>query len=327
MEYTTLGKTGLEVSRICLGCMGFGDPNIWIHKWVLTEEESLPIIKRALELGINFFDTANVYSLGRSEEILGRALKKFGVNRDAVVIATKVHFRMREGPNAFGLSRKAIFNEIDHSLRRLGTDYVDIYIIHRWDYQTPIEETMEALNDIVRMGKARYIGASSMWTWQFQKANHVAETHGWSRFVVMQNHYNLIYREEEREMLPFCRAEGIGVIPYSPLAGGRLARDPDEKTQRAETDQIAKWKYDATSDIDRPIIERVGELAKKHGVSRAQIALAWLLHKEGVTAPIVGATKISHLEDAVGALSVKLTPEEIAYLEEPYIPHPVVGHQ
>jgi aryl-alcohol dehydrogenase-like predicted oxidoreductase len=265
--------------------------------------------------------------LGRSEEILGRALKKFGVNRDEVVIATKVHFRMREGPNAFGLSRKAIFNEIDHSLRRLGTDYVDIYIIHRWDYQTPIEETMEALNDIVRMGKARYIGASSMWTWQFQKANHVAETHGWSRFVVMQNHYNLIYREEEREMLPFCRAEGIGVIPYSPLAGGRLARDPDEKTKRAETDQIAKWKYDATSDIDRPIIERVGELAKKHGVSRAQIALAWLLHKEGVTAPIVGATKISHLEDAVGALSVKLTPEEIAYLEEPYIPHPVVGHQ
>ncbi len=328
MEYTKLGKTGLEVSRICLGCMGFGDPGHWIHGgWVLNEEESRQIIKKALELGINLFDTANVYSLGRSEEILGRALKDFGANRDEVVIATKIFFRMREGPNGGGLSRKAIFNEVNHSLRRLGTDYVDILFIHRWDYETPIEETLEALNDLVRMGKVLYLGASSMWAWQFQKALYTAEKHGWTRFVVMQNHYNLIYREEEREMIPLCRAEGIAIVPYSPLAGGRLAREPNEITPRAQTDQVAKWKYDATADIDRPIIERVGELAKRHGVSRAQIALAWLLHKEYVTAPIVGATKISHLEEAVGALSVKLKPEEITYLEEPYVPHPVVGHQ
>jgi len=329
MEYVKLGRTGLEVSRICLGCMGFGDPSLgWVHSgWVLNLDESRPIIKRAIDLGINFFDTANVYSLGSSEEILGRVLfRDLGVNRDEVVIATKVFFRMREGPNAQGLSRKVLLSEIDNSLRRLGTDYVDIYFIHRWDYQTPIEETMEALHDIVKAGKARYIGASSMWTWQFQKANYVAEKHGWTRFVVMQNHYNLIYREEEREMIPYCRAEGIAVVPYSPLAGGRLAREPEETTPRAETDQVAKWKYDRTADVDRPIIERVGELAKRHGVSRAQIALAWLLHKEGVTAPIVGATKISHVEDAVNALSVKLSPEEIAYLEEPYVPHPIVGH-
>lgn len=328
MEYTKLGNTGLEVSRICLGCMGFGDPGRWIHKWVLTEEESRPIIKRALELGINFFDTANIYSLGRSEEILGRALKDFGVNRDEVVIATKVHGRMREGPNGGGLSRKAILSEIDHSLRRLGTDYVDIYFIHRWDYGTPIEETMEALNDVVRAGKARYIGASSMWTWQFQKALYVAERNGWTRFVVMQNHLNLIYREEEREMLPLCRAEGIGVVPYSPLASGRLARDwSEERTARSETDQIARRKYDATAVVDRAVVERVAELAEKRRVPRAQIALAWLLQKEPVTAPIVGATKIAHLEEAVGTFSVQLTPEEIAYLEEPYVPHPVVGHQ
>ncbi|MCS7263592.1 MAG: aldo/keto reductase [Armatimonadetes bacterium] len=330
MEYTKLGRTGLEVSRICLGCMGFGDPNLqWVHsKWTLNLEESRPIIKRALDLGINFFDTANVYSLGSSEEILGQVLfKDLGVNRDEVVIATKVFFRMREGPNAHGLSRKAILSEIDNSLRRLKADYVDIYFIHRWDYQTPIEETMEALHDLVKAGKVRYIGASSMWTWQFQKANYVAEKHGWTRFVAMQNHYNLIYREEEREMIPYCRAEGIGIVPYSPLAGGRLAREPNETTPRAETDQIARWKYDATADIDRPIIERVGELAKKHGVSRSQIALAWLLHKESITAPIVGATKVSHVEEAVSALSVKLNQEEIAYLEEPYVPHPVVGHQ
>lgn len=328
MEYTKLGKTGLEVSRICLGCMGFGDPGRWIHKWVLNEEESRQIIKKALDLGINFFDTANVYSIGRSEEILGRALKDLGVHRDEVVIATKVYGRMREGPNGAGLSRKAILSEIDHSLRRLGTDYVDIYIIHRWDYGTPIEETMEALHDVVRAGKARYIGASSMWTWQFQKALYVAEKHGWTRFVVMQNHLNLIYREEEREMLPFCRAEGIAVTPYSPLASGRLARDwSKERTPRSETDQIAKRKYDAAADMDRPVLERLAEVAEKRGVPRAQVALAWLLQKEPVVAPIIGATKISHLEEAIGALSVKLTQEEIKYLEEPYVPHPVVGHE
>ncbi len=327
MEYTKLGSTGLEVSRICLGCMGFGDATRWIHQWVLDEESSRPIIKRALELGINFFDTANVYSLGASEEILGRALRDFA-RRDEVVIATKVHGRMREGPNGGGLSRKAILSEIDHSLRRLGTDYVDLYIIHRWDYETPIEETMEALHDVVRAGKARYIGASSMWAWQFQKALYVAEKHGWTRFVSMQNHLNLIYREEEREMLPLCRAEGIGVTPYSPLASGRLARAwSKESTPRSESDQIARRKYDATADTDRLVVERVAELAEQRGVLRAHIALAWLLQKQPVAAPIIGATKIAHLEDAVGALSVKLTQEEIAYLEEPYVPHPIVGHQ
>jgi 1-deoxyxylulose-5-phosphate synthase len=327
MDYTKLGNTGMDVSRICLGCMGFGDAERWIHKWVLNEENSRPIIKHALELGVNFFDTANVYSLGASEEILGRALKDFA-NRDEVVIATKVHGKMREGPNGGGLSRKAILSEIDHSLTRLGTDYVDLYIIHRWDYQTPIEETMEALHDVVKAGKARYIGASAMWAWQFQKALHIAEKHGWTPFVSMQNHLNLIYREEEREMLPLCRAQGIGVTPYSPLASGRLTRDPrSEGTLRSETDQIQKSKYDATADTDRLVVERVAEIAGKHGVPRVHIALAWLLQKQPVTAPIIGATKISHLEDAVGALSVKLTQEEVAYLEEPYVPHPIVGHQ
>ncbi len=326
MEYARLGNTGLKVSRICLGCMGFGDAGHWIHKWVLNEESSRPIIQKALELGINFFDTANVYSLGVSEEILGRALKDFA-RREEVVIATKVHGKMREDPNGGGLSRKAILTEIDNSLRRLGTDYVDLYQIHRWDYETPIEETLEALNDVVRAGKARYIGASAMWAWQFQKALHVAEKHGWTRFVSMQNHYNLIYREEEREMLPLCRAEGIGSIPYSPLASGRLTRDWAESTMRSKTDQIQKLKYEAAAEIDRPIIERVAELAQKHGVPRAQMALAWLLNKPPVTAPIIGATKISHLEDAVAALSVRLSQEEMSYLEEPYQPHRVVGHQ
>lgn len=326
MEYARPGSTGLKVSRICLGCMGFGDAGRWIHKWVLNEENSRPIIQKALELGINFFDTANVYSLGVSEEILGRALKDFA-RREEVVIATKVFFKMREDPNGGGLSRKAILTEIDNSLRRLGTDYVDLYQIHRWDYETPIEETLEALNDVVRAGKARYIGASAMWAWQFQKALHVAEQHGWTRFVSMQNHYNLIYREEEREMLPLCRAEGIGSIPYSPLASGRLTRDWAESTMRSETDQIQKLKYDAAAESDRPVVERVAELAQKHGVPRAQIALAWLLNKPPVTAPIVGATKIAHLEDAVAALSVRLSQEEMNYLEEPYQPHRVVGHQ
>ncbi|MDX9704055.1 MAG: aldo/keto reductase [Candidatus Auribacterota bacterium] len=327
MEYIRLGSTGMKVSRICLGCMSFGDSTRWIHKWVLNEENSRPIIKKALELGINFFDTANVYSIGASEEILGHALKDFA-RRDEVIIATKVHGKMREDPNGSGLSRKAILNEIDASLKRLGTDYVDLYQIHRWDYETPIEETMEALNDIVRAGKARYIGASAMWTWQFQKALHVAEKHGWTRFISMQNHLNLIYREEEREMLPLCREENIGVIPYSPLASGRLTRDwSSETTLRSETDQIAKSKYDTTSETDQQVIARVAELANRHEVPRAHIAIAWLLQKEPVTAPIIGATKISHLEESINALTVKLTSDEIAYLEEPYMPHRIVGHQ
>jgi aryl-alcohol dehydrogenase-like predicted oxidoreductase len=317
----------MKVSRICLGCMGFGDAKQWVHKWVLDEENSRPIIRKAFELGINFFDTANVYSIGRSEEILGRALKDFA-HRDEVIIATKAHGRMSDTPNGAGLSRKAILSEIDNSLRRLGTDYVDLYQIHRWDYETPIEETMEALHDVVKAGKARYIGASAMFAWQFQKALHVAETHGWTRFVSMQNHLNLLYREEEREMLPLCREAKIGVIPYSPLAAGRLTRDwSAESTLRAETDQIAKRKYDTTTEMDKPVVERVAEVAEKHNAPRVHIALAWLLQKEPVTAPIIGATKIAHLGEAVGALAVKLTPEEVAYLEEPYMPHRIVGHQ
>lgn len=324
MEYVKLGNTGLDVSRICLGCMGFGDATRWVHPWVLDEENTRPIIKKALDLGINFFDTANVYSDGTSEEFVGRALKDYA-NRDEIVLATKVYFPMQQGPNGGGLSRKAIMTEIDKSLKRLGTDYVDLYQIHRWDYKTPIAETMEALHDVVKAGKARYIGASAMHSWQFLKALHVAEKNGWTRFVSMQNHLNLIYREEEREMLPLCKEEKIGVIPYSPLASGRLTRDWSESTHRSETDQVQKSKYDATADADRVIVERVAEIAEKHGVPRVQIAIAWLLQKEPVTAPIIGATKISHLEDAVAALSVRLTPEEITYLEEPYIPHQIVG--
>ncbi|MBE5101599.1 aldo/keto reductase [Priestia aryabhattai] len=325
MEYVKLGNTGLDVSKFCLGCMSFGEAEKWIHQWVVNEEKSRSIVKKALELGINFFDTANVYSMGSSEEFLGRALKDYA-NRDEVVIATKVHQRMHEGPNGAGLSRKAIMSEIDKSLKRLGTDYVDLYIIHRWDYDTPIEETMEALHDVVKAGKARYLGASAMYAWQFQKALHVAEKNGWTRFVSMQNHLNLIYREEEREMLPLCRAEKIGVTPYSPLASGRLVRDWSETTLRSETDQAQKSKYDATADADRLVVERVSAIAETRGVPRIHIALAWLLQKEPVTSPIIGATKISHLEDAIGALSIKLTPEEIASLEEPYVPHPIVGH-
>ncbi|MCC6615955.1 MAG: aldo/keto reductase [Anaerolineae bacterium] len=327
MEYARLGSTGMKVSRICLGCMGFGDATRWVHKWVLDEENSRPIIQKALELGINFFDTANVYSIGRSEEILGSALKDFA-RRDEVVIATKVHGKMSDAPNGGGLSRKAIMSEIDHSLKRLQTDYVDLYQIHRWDYETPIEETMEALNDVVRAGKARYIGASAMWAWQFQKALHVSDQHGWARFVSMQDHYNLIYREEEREMLPLCRDQKLGAIPYSPLASGRLTREAGaESTLRSETDQIQKSKYDATAETDQQVIQRVAEIAEKYGVLRVHVALAWLLQKEPVTAPIIGATKISHLEDAVGALSVSLTQEDITYLEESYVPHRIVGHQ
>ncbi|MNM53722.1 L-glyceraldehyde 3-phosphate reductase [compost metagenome] len=322
MEYIKFGNTGMDVSRLCLGGMSFGDSEKWIHQWVLNEDKSRPIIKKALELGINFFDTANVYSGGTSEEILGRALKDYA-NRDEIVIATKVHGQMHKGPNGSGLSRKAIMSEIDKSLKRLGTDYVDLYIIHRWDYNTPIEETMEALHDVIKAGKARYIGASSMAAYQFQKALYVAEKNGWTKFVSMQNHYNLLYREEEREMMPLCIEEKIAVTPYSPLAAGRLTRDLAEKTYRSETDEIAKFKYDTTADTDRQVIEIVAELAKKRGVPRAQIALAWLLHKEPITAPIIGATKISHLEDGIGSLDVKLTPEEISLLEEPYVPHAV----
>ncbi|HRK20320.1 MAG TPA: aldo/keto reductase [Fimbriimonadaceae bacterium] len=327
MEYARLGNTGLKVSRICLGCMGFGDAEKWTHKWVLDEENSRPIIQRALELGINFFDTANVYSIGKSEEIVGRALREMA-KREEVVIATKVHGRMSDDPNGAGLSRKAILQEIDHSLRRLETEYVDLYQIHRWDYDTPIEETMEALNDVVRAGKARYIGASAMWAWQFHKALNASDRNGWARFVTMQNHLNLIYREEEREMIPLCREEKIGCIPYSPLASGRLTRDwASEQTKRSETDQIAKMKYSSTSDMDQSVVERVAQLAEQHGVPRTHIALAWLLQKPPVVAPIVGATKLSHLDEAVGALELKLSDEDVAFLEEPYVPHRVVGHQ
>src|SRR2546423_964231 len=300
MEYTKLGNTGMDVSRICLGCMGFGDAERWIHKWVLGEENSRPIIKKALELGINFFDTANVYSLGTSEEFLGRALKDFA-NRDEVVIATKVHGKMHEGPNGSGLSRKAILSEIDNSLKRLGTDYVDLYQIHRWDDQTPIEETMEALHDVVRAGKARYIGASSMFAWQFAKAQHVAERNGWTQFVSMQGHYNLLYREEEREMIPLCLDQGVGVIPWSPLARGVLAgnrtRDGERRTTRASTDPFSDLLYNQPADFD--VVDRLTEVAAARGVPPAQVALAWLLRKPGVTAPIVGATKLHHVEDAL----------------------------
>src|ERR687888_776100 len=322
MEYTKLGNTGMDVSRLCLGCMGFGDADRWIHKWVLNEENSRPIIKKALELGINFFDTANVYSLGTSEEILGRALKDFA-NRDEVVIATKVHGRMREGPNGAGLSRKAILSEIDHSLRRLGTDYVDLYQIHRWDYQTPIEETMEALHDVVKAGKARYIGASSMYAWQFAKAQRVAPT----PFVAMQNHYNLVYREEEREMIPQCIDQGVAVLPWSPLARGLLAgtrtRAGERLTTRARIDPFGDSLY--KPELDFPVIERTAEVAAERGVPSAQLALAWLLHRPGVTAPIVGATKPEHVDDALAAEQLTLSEKEMTLLEEPYVPHDVSG--
>jgi 1-deoxyxylulose-5-phosphate synthase len=325
MDYVKFGNTGMDVSRLCIGCMSFGVPERGNHQWVLDEEKSRPIIKMALDAGINFFDTANAYSDGTSEEIVGRALKDYA-NRDEVVIATKVYMRMHDGPNGVGLSRKAIMSEIDNSLKRLGTEYVDLYQIHRWDYQTPIEETMEALHDVVKAGKARYIGASSMYAWQFQKALHIAEKHGWTRFVSMQNHLNLLYREEEREMLPLCKEEKIAVMPWSPLARGKLTRNWDETTARSETDEYGKVLYKATAEADRMVVERVAALAEQRGVPRAQVALAWVLQKQPVTAPIIGVTKPTHLEDAIGALSVKLTPEEIALLEEPYVPHPIMCH-
>jgi 1-deoxyxylulose-5-phosphate synthase len=326
MDYLNLGKTGLKVSRVCLGCMSYGIPERGAHPWTLDEARSRPFLARALELGINFFDTSNSYSDGTSEEILGRAVRDL-TRRDEVAIATKVFYPLRKGPNGRGLSRKAILTEIDASLRRLGTDYVDLYQIHRWDYHTPIEETLEALHDVVKAGKARYLGASSMFAWQFCKALLTADLHGWTRFVSMQNHYNLLYREEEREMIGLCTAEGIGVIPWSPMARGRLARPWDERdgTERAASDEFGKTLYARTEAADRIVVDRVGEVAAARGVSRAQIALAWMLNKPAVTAPIIGATRPHHLEDAVAALSIKLSPEEIARLEEPYVPHPVLG--
>lgn len=325
MEYVKLGHTGLDVSPICLGCMSFGTAENWVHNtWALNEEDSRAIIKRALDLGVNFFDTANVYAYGVSEEILGRALMDFA-NRDEVVIATKVFSQMRQGPNGGGLSRKHIMSQVDQSLKRLGTDYIDLYIIHRWDYNTPIAETMAALHDIVKAGKVRYIGASAMYAFQFHKALHVAEKNGWTRFVSMQNHYNLIYREEEREMMPLCAEEKIAVTPYSPLASGRLARAWSESTQRLETDPIARQKYDATAVADKQVVDRVAEVAANHGVPMAHIALAWLRHKSPVVAPIIGATKIQHLESAIESLKVVLTTEEVGFLEEPYLPHALVG--
>jgi aryl-alcohol dehydrogenase (NADP+) len=322
MEYTNLGCTGTKVSRICLGCMTYGTKK-W-REWVLEEEEGRPFIRRALELGINFFDTADMYSLGRSEEVLGRALKDFGPSRDKLVIATKVFFPLGDDPNQKGLSRKHIMHAIDASLRRLGTDYVDLYQIHRFDYETPIEETLEALHDVVKAGKALYIGASSMYAWQFARMLYTSDRMDWARFVTMQNHYNLIYREEEREMAPLCRAERVGMLPWSPLARGLLAGSRRSGTLRAQTDDYAHKLY--TREADEKVIDAVAAIAKQRGVPPAQVALAWLLHQPGVTAPIVGASKMNHLEDAVAAVQVKLSKEEMERLELVYVPHPVLGH-
>ncbi len=322
MEYVKLGSTGMDVSRICLGCMSYGEPTRGGHPWSLDEEASRPFFRRAVEAGITFFDTANVYSNGSSEEITGRALAEYA-RRDEIVLATKVHGVMRPGPNGGGLSRKAILAEIDASLTRLGTDYVDLYQIHRWDPRTPIEETLEALHDVVKSGKARYLGASSMWTWQFAKAQYLADAHGWTRFATMQDHYNLLYREEEREMLPFCVDQGVGVIPWSPLARGRLTRDWDATSARSETDEFGRTLY---RDEDARIVESVAAVAEARGTSRAQVALAWLAARPGVSAPIVGATKMAHLEDAIASVDVHLTGEECRRLEEPYEPRSVAGH-
>jgi len=324
MEYVRLGKSGLKVSRLCLGCMSFGQPmEQW--SWVLDEAQSHPYFQRALEAGINFFDTADVYANGTSEIIAGKALRDFA-KRDEVVIATKVRFPMGEGPNDYGLSRKHIMSAIDASLKRLGTDYVDLYQIHRWDYDTPIEETMEALHDIVKAGKARYIGASAMFAWQFAKAQYTADLHGWTRFVSMQNHYNLLYREDEREMMPLCEDQGVGVIPFSPLARGVLARKPAQVdgTARYQNDPSAKSRYDQEDNLTT--VERVSEVAEARGIPMAQVALAWMYTKPYITSPIVGTTKPHHLDDAIAALSVNLTEDEVKRLEEPYRPHPIIAH-
>jgi 1-deoxyxylulose-5-phosphate synthase len=326
MDYLKLGRTGLDVSRLCLGCMSYGEPERGNHTWTLGEAASLPFFRKALDLGINFFDTANVYSDGSSEEIVGRALLKYA-RRGEVVIATKVHGRMHKGPNGAGLSRKAIFAAIDDSLRRLGTDHVDLYQIHRWDYAVPIEETLEALNDVVRAGKALHIGASSMYAWQFAQALHLSDSHGWARFATMQNYVNLLYREEEREMLPLCKAEGIGVIPWSPLARGRLTRDWDATSARAENDGFGRSLYKKTAAADRKVVEALTVVAARLGRPRAQVALAWLLAKSEVAAPIVGATRLDQLDDAVAALSLPLAPEDVAELDTPYVAHAIVGHE
>jgi 1-deoxyxylulose-5-phosphate synthase len=323
MRYTKLGRTGLDVSVLTLGCMSWGDRSRGGHPWVLDEDAARVVIKDALEAGVTFFDTANVYSGGSSEEFTGRALNDFA-DREDVVLATKVHGRMRPGPNGAGLSRKAIMHEIDASLTRLGTDYVDLYQIHRWDPTTPVEETMEALHDVVKAGKARYVGASSMYAWQFAKAQHAADRNGWTRFVSMQNHYNLLYREEEREMLPQCQDMGVGVIPWSPLARGRLTRDWDSETARAETDEFGGSLY---RDEDRAVVERVAAVAAGRGVPRAQVALAWLLAQPAVTSPIVGVTKRAHLDDAVAAVDLELSTDELSELGAGYVPHAVAGHR
>src|SRR3954468_18540120 len=324
MEYVRFGSTGMKVSKICLGCMTYGVPERGTHPWTLDEQQSRPFIRKALDLGVNFFDTANSYSDGTSEEIVGRALRDFA-RRDEVVIATKGFFPWGERPNQGGLSRKAIMAAIDASLQRLGTEYVDLYQIHRWDYETPIEETLEALHDIVKAGKARYIGASSMYAWQFAQALYTADRYGWTRFASMQNYYNLLYREEEREMLPLCRDQGIAVIPWSPLARGRLTRDWDASSNRLETDEVGKRLNAVAEAADRQVVERVAAIAAQRGLPRAQVALAWLARKPGVTAPIVGARKPHHLDDAVAALSVALSEQELGRLEAPYQPHPVLG--
>ncbi|MEU5539137.1 aldo/keto reductase [Streptomyces sp. NPDC020362] len=322
MQYVKLGSTGLDVSRICLGCMTYGLPDRGRHEWTLDEEASRPLISQALEAGVNFFDTANVYSDGTSEEIVGKALRDFA-DRDEIVLATKVNGRMRPGPNGAGLSRKAILSEIDHSLRRLGTDYVDLYQIHRYDHATPVEETMEALHDLVKAGKVRYIGASSMYAWEFSKAQYTAERHGWTKFVSMQNHYNLLYREEEREMLPLCADQGVSTLPWSPLARGRLTRDWGTVTERSANDDFGSRLY---LENDRSIVEAVTRIAGERGVPRAQVALAWLLHRDTVAAPIVGAARTRHVEDAVAAVELRLSEKEIEQLEEPYTPRAVSGH-
>jgi len=323
MRYTKLGSTGLDISAIALGCMTYGDPARGAHEWTLSEDDSLPLLRQAYDLGINFFDTANVYSDGTSEEFVGRALAVLAP-RDDVVIATKVHGRMRDGANGAGLSRKAIMTEIDHSLTRLGTDYVDLYQIHRWDAHTPIEETLEALNDVVKAGKARYIGASSMYAWQFSKALYLQKANGWARFVSMQDHYNLINREEEREMYPLCADQGVGALPWSPLARGRLTREWGTETTRSETDEFGKTLY-STEGSDRAVADAVAEIATERGIPRAQVALAWVSANPVVSAPIVGASKPHHLTDAVASLDVQLTADEMARLEAPYAPHAVAG--
>jgi aryl-alcohol dehydrogenase-like predicted oxidoreductase len=326
MKYRNLGGTGLKISPLCLGCMTFGAPERGDHPWTLPEPQSRPLIRKAVEMGINFFDTANTYSDGTSEEIVGQALKDY-TRRDEVVIATKVFFPMSKGPNGGGLSRKSIFTAIDASLRRLGTDYVDLYQIHRWDPTTPIEETLEALHDVVKAGKARYLGASSMYAWQFAKALHLARENGWTPFVSMQNFYNLLYREEEREMLPLCSDEGIAVLPWSPLARGRLARPWDTETARIQTDTYGNKLFAGSTESDREVVAQVGAVAAAREVPRAQVALAWVAQKSVVTAPIVGASKPQHLDDALAALTLDLTPSEVAQLEAAYVPHAVVGYQ